>query len=141
MKGNQDFPSPHQEVSISRADEAPSVPTETGRLTDIAFHFRPKYFATIHGKTIASASIVDLIRQGASLDIDFSALNVFLRSGFYIGTNTLFRSVHAQEVPNPASFGVKPTDANRSTTIEQYIELFRQSIERQIKRFGRLGIC
>jgi hypothetical protein len=51
------------------------------------------YTVTINGKTTVSASIVDLIKQGAPAEVDFSALNVFLRSGFYVGTNTILRSI------------------------------------------------
>jgi hypothetical protein len=108
---------------------------------DIASYFRPQYSATIHGKTVVSSSVLELIKQGASAEIDFAALNVFLRSGFYVGTKTLYRDIHTREVPNPASLVLKPSGGNRTAIIDEYIELFRQAVQRQIQRFGGDRIC
>jgi len=144
MKQNQDFPLGPRNVSISKTGDAPDVISEiesSESSTDIASYFRPQYSATIHGKIVVSSSVLELIKQGASAEINFAALNVFLRSGFYVGTKTLYRDIHTREVPNPASLVVKPSDGNRSAIVEGYIELFRQAVQRQIQRFGSDRIC
>ncbi|MHB8527070.1 MAG: hypothetical protein ACYDD2_13040 [Candidatus Acidiferrales bacterium] len=111
------------------------------RNNGIVHYFQPRYSATIAGKAVVSASILDLIGQGASAEIDFSALNVFLRTGFYIGASTPFRHIRATVPPDPASLGVTPTDLRREAVIGVYIDLFRQAVQRQIQRCAGQSVC
>jgi asparagine synthase (glutamine-hydrolysing) len=127
---------------ISRSGADPSIHAPgLESAADIVSYFRPEYTATIQGKTLVSTSVIDLIKQGASTEIDFPALNVFLRTGFYIGTNTAFRAIHTKEVPDPASFRITPMEWDRPTIIDGYIELFRQAIQAQIKQCGSERVC
>ena len=134
MKQNRAIFSGPQELPISNNEGVKGI-------FDIASYFHPEYTATIHGRKVVSPSILELLKQGASPEVNFKALNVFLRSGFYIGTETLFSAIQTREVPYPASFSLKPTSGNRNAIIDEYIELFRQAMQRQIRTFGSNGIC
>ncbi len=134
MKQNRAIFSGPQELPISNNEGVKGI-------FDIASYFHPEYTATIHGRKVVSPSILELLKQGASPEVNFKALNVFLRSGFYIGTETLFSAIQTREVPYPASFSLKPTSGNRNEIIDEYIELFRQAMQRQIRTFGSNGIC
>lgn len=108
---------------------------------NIASYFQPEYSATIQGETVVSPSLPDLIYQGAPSEINFDALNVFLRSDLYLGTDTAFKSIQARAVPDPASFLAQPTDLGRDAIIDTYIELFRQAVQRLIKQYAGQRVC
>jgi hypothetical protein len=95
-----------------------------------------------------SPSISRLIAQGAGTALDYSALAVFLRLGFFIGEDTPFRRIRA--LPPAASLSwdgalrivsgghaaPRPAAMRRQQAIEAYIVLFRQSIARRAPREG-----
>lgn len=107
----------------------------------IASYFQPQYSATIGGETVASVSLPDLIQRGAPTDINFAALNVFLRSDFYIGTDTVFQHIRAWETLPPTSLVTQPTDLGRAAIIDAYIDLFRQAMQRQIEQCEGQRVC
>ncbi|UGQ46933.1 asparagine synthase-related protein [Massilia endophytica] len=90
-----------------------------------------------------STSIPRLIALGADTALDYGALAVFLRLGFFIGDDTPFR--HIRAVPPAASLGwdgtlrlhcsgraaPRPAAMRRHAVVDAYIDLFRQSIARR----------
>src|SRR5947209_19785427 len=55
----------------------------------------PLYYST-HGEDIAlSTSILRLLAEGASPELNYSGLAVFLRLGAFLGEDTPFRDIHA----------------------------------------------
>lgn len=72
-------------------------------------------------------SVSDLFQAGTSTELDFSALNVFLRTGVYLGDTTPFKNIRTS---NPELPSLKPSTLNREQIIDAYIDLFRQAMKR-----------
>lgn len=106
--------------------------------------FFPLYYGTVPDGVIVSNSIPCLILQGVSGALDYAALSVFLRLGFFIGDSTPFRSIRAfppsaklawQDGNLEVSGGytsAKPESISRKAAVDAYISLFRQSIRRRL---------
>lgn len=91
-----------------------------------------------------SPSIVTLICQGAPTDLDWDALSVFLRLGFFVGDDTPF--AHIKALPPSATFEWRPggssldggffvqraDDLGREAALDGYIDLFRRAIRRRV---------
>ncbi len=70
------------------------------------------------------------LRRTDSEELDYDALNVFFRLGFFVGTDTPFRHVKA-DPPDYAWLTSTPVlTGTREQIIEEYIELFRQAVSR-----------
>jgi hypothetical protein len=66
--------------------------------------------------------LVSLIRKSEST-FDFDALNVFLRIGTFIGTDTPFRNVRAEQPDYGWATSIRPTELGRSAIIDAYLHL------------------
>jgi asparagine synthase (glutamine-hydrolysing) len=101
------------------------------------------YFQT--GDTVAvSPSLIRLLMEGAPDDLDYDALSVFLRIGFFIGEDTPFKAIRA--VPPDVRWEWKqgrlssigkyiqgrPLPYSRVQLSEAFQDLFRQSIRRRL---------
>lgn len=104
----------------------------------------PLFFCTSDRELCISPSIPQLLRLGASPELDDAAVAVFLRFGFCPGEDTVFRAIRA--VPPGARMtwldGTlrvttarpiwKAAQTTRTAAIDDYIELFRQAINRRL---------
>lgn len=99
------------------------------------------YWAT--GTEVAvSSRIRDLLAAGAPADLDYDALAVFLRMGFFVGDDTAFAAIRA--VPpaarwqwSPGTFEVTSgrrlpgrREIGRAQAIDDYLALVRQAVAR-----------
>jgi len=87
--------------------------------------FKPCFVDVQSGRR--AGSILSLFQAGTPYELDFPALNVFLRTGMFIGDLTPFRFVRATLPDIPV---VPRTTMDREQAIDAYIELFRQSMLR-----------
>jgi len=88
-------------------------------------YFEQSFATAIHGVTRVG-TLEDLARAGASLELDYGALNVFARTGMFLGTDTAFRDIRfATETPPLLT---KPTTLSRHQVIDTYIDLFRAAV-------------
>jgi asparagine synthase (glutamine-hydrolysing) len=89
--------------------------------------FHPK-FTSIEVRR--SETITQLIRKITAVDLDYDALNVFLRIGTFIGTDTPYRHIKA-DAPDYAWVASTPAvEGTRTQIIDGYVDLFRQAIKR-----------
>jgi hypothetical protein len=71
------------------------------------------------------------------LDLDYEAINCFLRTGFYLRGRTPFKQIRREWAQPP----IVPTRLlNRDQAIEQYIELFRRTIGRMSQPGAVIGL-
>lgn len=109
------------------------------------YGFYPLYYYCTHNEVCVSTSIMRLIAEGAPKTLDYTALSVFLRIGFFISEDTPFK--HIRALPPNAEFqwsngqlkvsGEYCCAKNRSSlsydeAIDKYIYLFRQSMKRRL---------
>jgi asparagine synthetase B (glutamine-hydrolysing) len=104
----------------------------------------PLYYFLGPEEISISPSLVRLLAEGASAELDSAALAVFLRLGFFLGEDTPFTSIRA--LPPAVSFQwtagrltfaseqppLKPQHISRDAAIEGYSTLFRQAIQRRL---------
>ena len=57
--------------------------------------FSPMYYAATKEKIVVSPSLIRVLQKGATGEIDYRALGIFLRLGFFIGEDTPFCGVRA----------------------------------------------
>ena len=109
------------------------------------------YFGNGDEFAIAS-SIPGLLRVGAARDLDWPALAVFLRIGFYVGEDTAFRAIRVLppgcalewgpghlDVQGGYSF-VKCAAVSRQAAVDGYVELFRQAIARRVPAHDEFAV-
>lgn len=108
------------------------------------YGFFPLYYYYRDNEIILSPSIRTLLEQGASTELDYPAVAVFLRLGYFIGDDTPFKYIHA--LPPDTTFNwelghlnVQGRYARRELitiseddAIDQYIHLFRESIKKRL---------
>jgi len=78
---------------------------------------------------MVSTDLLTLIDQGAPRALDFDALSVFVRVGFFVGADTPFRSIRAV-LPPPLP--TRRLDVPRTEAVDGFIGLFRQAIARRL---------
>jgi asparagine synthetase B (glutamine-hydrolysing) len=101
------------------------------------------YFATEH-EFCVSPSIFKLLAEGAPREIDWAALAVFLRTGYYVGDDTCFKAIRTVgpnarlewrggllQVSGGYQFA-KPQNLSRQSAIDGYVSLFREAMNRRI---------
>jgi hypothetical protein len=104
----------------------------------------PLFYFTRGDEFCVSPSIFTLLARGAPTEINWPALAVFLRIGFYVGEDTAFAAVRALP-PNATlqwqdgrlllSGGYhfpKPLHVSRPSAIEGYVALFKAAVECRI---------
>lgn len=113
------------------------------RVENDRYGFYPLYYFASDTEVCISPSLVRLIGEGAPDELDYPALAVFLRLGFFLGNDTPFKCIRA--VPPGADFEwarerfgvggkpllVRPRSVSRNAAIDEYISLFRQAMERR----------
>lgn len=101
----------------------------TGPAGYIADRFRPQFHDTRTGA--AAGSVLALLESGTPADLDRGALNVFLRTGLFLGGTTPFLHIRAPCPPVPV---LAPADLTRDQALAGYIDLFRQAMARLLDR-------
>jgi len=108
------------------------------------YGIHPLFYYFHNNEFCISPSIISLLNQGISGELDYTALSVFLRMGFFIGDDTPFKYVKALP-PNTRlvwkngklDISTTPNDQkkqlhlSRQAAIDNYIDLFRQAIQRR----------
>ena len=111
------------------------------RVENDRYGFYPLYYFANEVEVCISPSLVRLIGEGAPDELDYPALAVFLRLGFFVGDDTPFEAIRA--VPPGADFAwargrfrvrgnpflVQRQSLSRDAAIDAYISLFRQAME------------
>lgn len=110
------------------------------------FGFLPVYYAQLPSGFGVSTSALELIRAGASTELDDAAVAVFVRLGYYIGNDTPFRSVRLL----PAGSELKWTEGapsirtlappisetvstlSREQAVREYGERFQEVVEAMV---------
>lgn len=106
----------------------------------------PLYYFADKNEICVSPSLPALLTRGAPRELDYSALAVFFRLGYFLGESTPFRAIHA--LPPHAQFkwnkgGVNCTaeypkigwsGLSRDEAIEAYIELFAAAVRRRVPK-------
>jgi asparagine synthase (glutamine-hydrolysing) len=108
------------------------------------YGFQPLYYFARDGEIGLSPSLPRLVLEGAPTEIDEAALAVFIRTGFFIGEDTPFRTIRA--LPPDATLAwsgaglrisggltlARPQRLRRSEAVDGYITLFREAVRRRI---------
>jgi asparagine synthase (glutamine-hydrolysing) len=104
----------------------------------------PLYYFVLKNEICVSASLPSLIDRGAPGDLDYQALAVFFRLGYFLGECTPFRAIRAlppnvrftwnkERVSCVAEYPkVGWSDLSRDKAIEAYIDLFAAAVRRRI---------
>ena len=103
----------------------------------------PLYYFSRGNEICVSASLLTLLEQGASTEIDQEAIAVFIRTSFFVGTDTPFAQIRScppnavltwtegkLHVSSNTPFA-KPRKASRDEVIDHFVDLFRQAIARR----------
>lgn len=93
---------------------------------DFARNFYPSFSRIDHPH---AGTLRSLVRETDSI-LDFDALNVFLRIGTFVGTDTAFRHIKADPPDYDWATGIRPTELSRPAVIDAYIDLFRSAVAR-----------
>jgi asparagine synthetase B (glutamine-hydrolysing) len=101
------------------------------------------YFATEH-EFCVSPSIFKLLAEGAPRELDWAALAVYLRTGYYVGDDTCFKAIRTVgpnarlewrdgqlQISGDYQFA-KPQRISRQSAIDGYISLFREAMNRRL---------
>ena len=76
-----------------------------------------------------STDLARLIELGAPADLDFDALAVFLRVGFFVGSDTPFLAIRAVLPPDPPRALHR---VSRDAAVDGFIDLFQTAIARRL---------
>jgi len=116
------------------------------------FGFFPIFYYATENEFGVSPSVGRLIECGAPTDLDDTALATFLRLGFLVGEDTVFRAIRmvppGGEVrwnggePKVTGGYTFPQHQNlsRKAAIDGYGELFRQAVQRRSSKEVRFGL-
>lgn len=108
------------------------------------YGFHPLYYFKRENEVSISHSIVRLLAEGSSAEIDHGSLAVFLRLGYFLGEDTPFR--HIRALPPDAAFEWKdgrltvsgryalrkPQTLTPDAAVDGYISLFREAIRKRL---------
>ncbi|HLH03206.1 MAG TPA: asparagine synthase C-terminal domain-containing protein [Bryobacteraceae bacterium] len=84
--------------------------------------------------------LTPLIRRATSDDLDYDALNVFLRIGTFVGSDTPFRYLKADPPDYAWAASVPPVQGSRDQILDSYIDLFRQAVSRCYAEGRKIGL-
>jgi asparagine synthase (glutamine-hydrolysing) len=108
------------------------------------FGFYPLFYYAKSGAICVSPSIAQLCRVCPSPEIDYRALALFLRLGFFLGNDTPFKDIKALppgariiwkqgQVTVSGGYVIeKPLAISRPKATDDFISLFRQAIKRRL---------
>ena len=108
----------------------------------------PLFYCCANGRLSVSPSLQRVVSECGATELDYEALSVFLRLGYYVGSDTPFKDVKqldpetrgrfehgtltlSSRQPVPALF-----DGSRSAAICAYRDLFRQAMARVLDAAG-----
>jgi len=115
------------------------------------FGFFPIFYYAKDNEFGVSPSVEQLLECGAPPDLDDAALATFLRLGFHLGEDTVFRAIRAVPPGGEVRWNggeakvtggyMFPQSQNlsRKSAIDGYGELFRQAVRRRTSREVRFG--
>jgi hypothetical protein len=111
------------------------------------YGMHPLFYYAAGPRLGLSPSIPRLLDARLPVTLDFDALSVFLRLGFFIGEDTPFREIrvlppggtltwdgHRLEVSSPPLPVFARSALSRDEAIDAYIELFAKAMERRLNR-------
>jgi asparagine synthase (glutamine-hydrolysing) len=112
--------------------------------TNCRYGMYPLFYFTDRDRFCISTSMATLLQQGAPLDLDYTALSVFLRLGFFLGEDTPFAAI--RQLPPKAALrwkngtleiGSHLTESklqsiSRASAVDGYVSLFRAAIQRRL---------
>ena len=76
-----------------------------------------------------STDLLTLVERGAPAELDLDGLSVFVRVGFFIGSDTPFRAIRAVL---PSALPRRRLDVSRDAARDAFIDLFRTAITRRM---------
>jgi asparagine synthase (glutamine-hydrolysing) len=79
-------------------------------------------------RTLAT-DLFALLDLGAPRELDFDALSVFVRVGFFVGADTPFRAIRAVL---PPALPPRRLEIRRHEAVDGFIDLFRQAMRRRL---------
>lgn len=113
------------------------------------YGFYPIFYAEEEGKFAVSPSLTKLLELGFNQDFDEDAFSVFLRFGWFIGEDTMFKSIRPLppasvltwengkfEISSKGIIKNKKADVLRAEAIEIYAELFQKAVEKTLPESG-----
>ena len=116
------------------------------------YGFYPLFYSISTNEVAVSPWILQLVRCGVPTELDYAALSVFLRLGFFVGDDTPFATVRALP-PNATlrwklgNFVVQggyaipePVQVSVNEAIKVYSQLFRNAIERRAPQDGPFAV-
>ncbi|OGX24097.1 MAG: hypothetical protein A2787_01720 [Omnitrophica WOR_2 bacterium RIFCSPHIGHO2_01_FULL_48_9] len=115
-------------------------------VTNDTFGFYPLYYYCDEKSVCVSPSLSKVLEIISDRDLDYPALAVFLRLGFFIGEDTPFENIkalppNADFVWKKGKFAVwgglslpRAVSDNREVAIGRVIELFRQGLSRRLPK-------
>jgi asparagine synthetase B (glutamine-hydrolysing) len=99
------------------------------RVVQDRYGFYPLFEWRSHDATTVATDLHELVDRGAPRTLDFDALSVFVRVGFFVGRDTPFEAIRAV-VPPPLT--PRHLDTTRSQAVDGFIDLFRSAIRRRL---------
>jgi len=104
----------------------------------------PLFYFADRNSICLSTSLTALLQQGAPLELDYTALSVFLRLGFFVGEDTPFSAI--RQLPPSAVLRWKGgkldisshltesklQSISRASAVDGYVSLFRAAIQRRL---------
>lgn len=95
------------------------------------FGFVPRFvWAGPHGRLVRP-SLEALLDAGAPATLDYDALAVFLRLGFFVGADTPFAAIRAEE-PHESPYTGPALRLSRCDAVDAFIGTFRHAIRRRL---------
>jgi asparagine synthase (glutamine-hydrolysing) len=104
----------------------------------------PLFYARTDDGLLLASHVQALLERGVSAELDFDALAVFLRVGFFVGSDTPFRAIRAVPPDAVVRFDqgqlriegrrpeIAPEPVSRAIAVDAFIALFRQAIRRRL---------
>jgi asparagine synthetase B (glutamine-hydrolysing) len=109
------------------------------------------YFAT-EAEFCVSFSIFKLLDEGAPRELDWPALAVYLRTGYYVGDDTCFKAIRAVSpgvrlewedgrLSVSGGYHFAPSQhVSRKAAIEAYVSLFRAAMNRRMPKHNDFAV-
>src|SRR5678810_165197 len=94
------------------------------------FGFVPRFRWESSAGPIVRPSILAVIEAGAPPVLDYDALSVFLRLGFFVGDDTPFAAIEAVPAPRQP-FSGPPLRLSRGQAVDAFVDTFRAAWRRE----------
>ena len=104
----------------------------------------PLFYSELPNGIAISTSITELVKAGASVEIDWAALKLLFRLGFCVGCHTVLKGIKAFPVGGKLTWSpgtlelterypeIKLNTLSRREAIDGYIDLFRSAVRKRI---------